>query len=164
MSLGLSFPICQMEMLCYNVSVIGNRTERARGVLSALLNIGRFSADPPAQAAWHQRPILTTGTYCFPDRMFLLKGRAYSLGPKPPNQKANEMLVTEEPPETKCPCEVVSERLDVGLSGKDKKREGPAILITDKREFEVKSTQLNDTGTLNPLYLWVLPSIAFLFC
>lgn len=37
------------------------------------------------------------------------------------------------------------------------------MLITDKREFEVKSIQLNDKGTLNSLYLRALPSLGFLF-
>lgn len=87
-----------------------NRRESTRCALSALLNIGRLSAYPPAPAARHQRSVITTGLYCFPGGMFVSKGKACNLLPKSPNQTASEMLVTENPPETKCPCEVISER------------------------------------------------------
>lgn len=134
MSLDLRFPICQVGMLCSNLSVDWEQEKKSRCAPSVLLNIGGLSADPLAPAARHQRPVFTTGPYDFPNRMFLPKVKLAAWAPDPQTKKLMKMLVTEDLPETKCPREVVSERLGTALSGKDKQKERRASNVDNRQK------------------------------
>lgn len=63
------------------------------------------------------------------------------MGNKLQNQKSNEMLVTEDPCETKKLKQKAGRKKYKEKT--NKKKAGLAILILDKTEFEVRSIKLN---------------------
>lgn len=105
--------------------------------------------------AWPQGSVLTSGLHCFPWGMLLSKGKACSSDPKLPKQKAKEMLVT---------CEVTMRGwAQDGQEKTHRKQAGLAVLVMDKTEFEAKSIQSKDKGTLHSLCLHVPAPTGFLF-